>query len=97
MRRRSFAVIVAVSLSCSVALAGVPAEKEVNLFEQIELRHIGPEGNRASAVAGAPGARARFAGSTHGGQHGHRRRRVSFSRWPLPKDRSREYRDSRSV
>jgi len=59
MRRtllRSFLAALAVALASTSALAqGAPAAPAPDLYGALHWRHIGPEGNRFSAVAGVPG------------------------------------------
>ena len=49
-------------------LIGQPQRINADMFAQLRWRHIGPEGNRVSAVAGVPGdPLAYYAGSASGG------------------------------
>ena len=63
----AFIVIGSAVLVCTPALADrKPADDE--FFKEMKYRHIGPEGNRATAVVGVPGdPRIYYAGAASGG------------------------------
>ncbi|MCY3963707.1 MAG: sialidase [Acidobacteria bacterium] len=65
MRHRAFLVL----LLCAAAAAAQPAaETPPQLLDAFTFRHIGPIGNRVSAVAGVPGdPRTYYAGAASGG------------------------------
>jgi len=66
---RALALCLAVSLSAAVSQAsGVMEGVKAELFKQLKYRHIGPVGNRVSAVVGVPGnPNICYAGAASGG------------------------------
>ncbi len=72
--RRAFAIRVAASLACMAVLLVAPGEAQrsggpsTDVSGQLRWRHIGPEGNRVSAVAGVAGdPRVYYVGAASGG------------------------------
>ncbi len=69
-RRRFFlsGFLLCCLLVTSSAAADFPAELPADLFDQLQYRHVGPQGNRVSAVAGVPGKRhVYYVGAASGG------------------------------
>ena len=48
-------LLTAMLLTASSVVAQDPAQTSGSFFDQLEYRHIGPVGNRVSAVVGVPG------------------------------------------
>ena len=66
--RTSVALIAAALIIMGCLSLGYSQEIKPDLLKQLKYRHIGPVGNRVSAVVGVPGNRAVcFAGAASGG------------------------------
>src|SRR4030042_1465688 len=68
LNRNRFALMAAVLVFAGCISFGYGQEAKPDLFKQLKSRHIGPVGNRVSAVVGVPGNPAVcFAGAASGG------------------------------
>src|SRR5262245_411991 len=68
MKKHALMCVAVLSLCGGLFAQGQPARPSPDTYSRLQWRHIGPEGNRFSAVAGVPGdPLVYYAGSASGG------------------------------